>query len=147
MHTSTITVAVIDGAVAVSEDYYKREDSDFRIEWFSGTGAGGQHRNKCQNSCRVIHIPTGIMESRQSRSRENNLSDAKEAIIKKLDGEANRIKYGQIADIRKDQVGSGMRGDKVRTIRFQDDQIVDHRTNKQITAKKFMAGNMNDLWE
>lgn len=146
VHTSTITVAVIDGLVQVSESYSQRSETDFRIEWFSGTGNGGQARNKHQNSCRIIHIPTGIMEKRETRSRENSQKSAMEAIIIRLDQEIDRIKYGIIATERKEQVGSGMRGDKIRTIRFQDDNITDHNTGKQITAKKFMKGYMDLLW-
>ena len=50
---------------------------DFKLEWFSGTGAGGQHRNKTQNCCRITHIESGIMCTGQnSRSRVENQRDA-----------------------------------------------------------------------
>jgi protein subunit release factor A len=50
---------------------------DFKLEWFNGTGAGGQHRNKCANSCRITHIESGIMCTGQnSRSRVENQKDA-----------------------------------------------------------------------
>ena len=146
VHTSTITIAVIDNSVQVDEKYFKRSENDFKIEWFSGTGCGGQKRNKSQSSCRLIHIPTGIVEKRETRSRENSLKSAKEAIIERLDQEIDKIKYGIIAETRKDQVGSGMRGDKIRTIRFTDDIITDHRTNKKMSATMFMKGGMNQLW-
>lgn len=46
---------------------------DFRIEWYSGSGAGGQHRNKHQNCCRIIHIESGMVErGTESRSRADN---------------------------------------------------------------------------
>ena len=50
---------------------------DFRLEWFSGTGGGGQHRNKHQNCCRITHIETGIMTTGQTeRDRPSNQSKA-----------------------------------------------------------------------
>ena len=86
------------------------------------------------------------MESRQGRSRINNENDAKDALIKKLDGATDNEVSLVKAKIRKDQVGSGMRGDKIRTIRFQDDLATDHKSGKTITAKKYMRGFMDDLW-
>ena len=50
------------------------------------------------------------------------------------------------AAIRKAQVGTGMRGDKIRTYRFQDDVVKDHITNKTSSVKKVMAGNFDLLW-
>jgi len=146
VHTSTVTVAVINPDIVTGDAYTRRGDNDFRIEWFSGTGCGGQHKNKHQNSCRIIHIPTGIAEARQTRSRENSQSEAMAAILRRLDNELERDKLCSTATIRRDQVGTGMRADKIRTIRFQDDQVVDHRNGRRITADRFMKGYMNELW-
>ena len=146
VHTSTVTVAVIDPDVAVSDAYARREDDDFRIEWFSGTGKGGQNRNKVQCSCRVIHIPTGITETRQGRERTSNLTSAKAAIFIALDAAARGESSFKQATDRKEQVGSGMRGDKRRTYRFQDDQVNDHLTNKTASTKAVMKGDIDLLW-
>jgi len=146
VHTSTVTVAVINPDIEIDERYSKRSDDDFRSEWFSGTGKGGQKRNKSQSCIRLIHIPTGIVETVQSRSRETSYSEAKEALLKQLDSAMKAEKYGTLSSVRKDQVGSGMRGDKIRTIRFQDDIVVDNRTGKRITAEEYMKGHMNKLW-
>ena len=56
---------------------------DFKLEWFSGQGAGGQHRNKHQNCLRITHIATGLMAVGQnSRSRVENQKDAFERLAK-----------------------------------------------------------------
>lgn len=141
-----MTVAVIDDNFQTDKRYTQREDHDFYIEWFSGTGKGGQHRNKHQNSCRYYHLPTGLVETRQGRSRENNLSDAKAALLQKLDLANNEHVHNIIAADRKTQIGSGMRGDKIRTYRFQDDTVNDHLTNQRSTCKLIMRGNFNLLW-
>ena len=141
-----MTVAVVDADVAVSDDFLRRDDGDFRIEWFSGSGAGGQHRNKHQNSCRMIHVPTGLTEARQGRHREANLRDAKEALIAALDRAMAAERGSTQARDRKGQVGSGMRGDKSVTIRFQDDSVNHHDSGKRMTATRYMKGFMDELW-
>jgi peptide chain release factor 1 len=147
VHTSTVTVSVLNPeSIDINEDYQKISDGDFRVEWFSGSGAGGQHRNKKMNSCRFIHIPTGIMESRQGRKREDNLRQAKDAILKRLQEMQYSDRRKQSQDIKKTQAGSGMRGDKIRTYRFQDNYVVDHITGKSAKANKVMKGNFNLLW-
>lgn len=142
-----MTVAVIDDDVETDERYEQREDYHFYVEWFSGTGKGGQHRNKHQNSCRYYHLPTGLVESRQGRSRENNLADARSALLAKLDAAAHSSAHSAIAADRKQQVGSGMRGDKIRTYRFQDDTVNDHLTNQRSSCKLIMRGNFDLLWK
>lgn len=122
-------------------------DKDFEIEWYSGTGAGGQHRNKHQNSCRITHLASGMVSTAQCRSRENSLQEAKTAILEKLNGKASQEHREEVASVKKDQVGSGMRGDKVRTIQFQNDVVTDHRNGKKMNATKFMKGFMDQLWD
>lgn len=144
VHTSTVTVAVIDSAAEIKTATIP--DSQLKIEWYSGTGAGGQHRNKHQNSCRITHIPTGLVATAQCRSRENSLHEARSTVVQRLD-EINRTRYNSaVANDRKQQVGSGMRGDKIRTYRFQDDRVQDHITGKVSSVKKILAGNFDLLW-
>lgn len=58
---------------------------DFKLDWFSGSGAGGQHRNKHQNCCRITHLETGLMATGQnSRSRQTNQREAFERLVGKL---------------------------------------------------------------
>ncbi len=58
---------------------------DFKLEWYSGTGAGGQHRNKHQNCCRITHLETGIMETGQTeRDRPSNQRKAFEKLARKI---------------------------------------------------------------
>lgn len=144
VHTSTVTVAVIDGDKKyTTTDLNER---DLKIEWYSGTGAGGQHRNKHQNSCRITHIPTGTVATAQCRSRQNSYTEAIESIRERVDLQHESSYNQSVAIDRRDQVGSGMRGDKIRTYRFQDDVVKDHQTNKSASVKKVLAGNFHLLW-
>jgi peptide chain release factor 1 len=144
VHTSTVTVAVIDRIEGIGPSTIPQ--SDLRIEWYSGTGAGGQHRNKHQNSCRIVHIPTGIVATAQCRSRQNSLTEAMQTIQNQVDNIRQNQYNSNIASDRKQQVGSGMRGDKIRTYRFQDDVVKDHVNNSSSSVKKVLAGNFDLLW-
>jgi peptide chain release factor 1 len=147
VHTSTVTVAVMEHTEPdAGSPYLRRSDDDFRVEWFSGSGAGGQHRNRHLNCSRIWHVPTGLKQERQGRSREANYRDAMEALIGMLD---DRLRSGSKAvedDVRRQQIGSGMRGDKRRTYRFQDDVVTDHVTGKSMQASKAMRGGLPSLW-
>ena len=121
-------------------------DGDFRIEWFSGTGNGGQNKNKVQACCRLIHIETGLTQTAQTRSRENSYKLARERMVAALEKMYMVKQNAARAADRKDQVGSGMRGDKIRTYRFQDDTVVDHKTGKRAPLVKIMRGEFNLVW-
>ena len=142
VHTSTVTVAIIDPTVK----RYVISESDLKIEWYSGTGCGGQYRNKHQNSCRITHMPSGVVTTAQCRSRKNSLDLAKAEIIKRVEETQNNKIFNEMSSVRKEQVGSGMRGDKIRTYRFQDDSVKDHMTNKNTSVKKILSGNFDLLW-
>ena len=144
VHTSTVTVAVIDQSTSLIKTTIAK--NDLKIEWYSGTGAGGQYRNKHQNSCRITHIPTGTIAKSECRSRQNSLESAMAELQHRIDTDAKRSYNNSIASNRKSQVGSGMRGDKIRTYRFQDDVVQDHRTGKTAQTKKVLNGNFDLLW-
>ena len=146
VHTSSVTVAVINPEIKVNSQYSGIGDKDFKVEWFSGTGKGGQHRNKHQNSCKLTHVQSGLTETRQGRKRQTNLRDAKSSLINKLHNMRKGDKLRDIAVTRKDQVGSGMRGDKIRTYRFQDNSVADHNTNHRARCTKVMKGYIDLLW-
>lgn len=149
MHSSTVTVAVFDpdspDARALSA-YTQRRPEDFDVGWFSGTGAGGQNRNKVQASARLTHLPTGLVRTAQTRSRENSERLAREALELELDRQLE-AKRAELANAtRQGQIGSGERGDKRRTYRFQDDRVLDHTTQKSARCGDVMKGGFALLW-
>lgn len=141
VHTSTVTVSVLYGTQkqAATED-------EFEVQFFSGTGKGGQHRNKHQNCVRMIHRPTGLVQTASSRSREANLLEARAKLEVRLSERRTQISDNRRNEVRSAQIGSGQRGDKRRTYRFQDDQVVDHETGKRTTCSRFMKGALDELW-
>jgi peptide chain release factor 1 len=144
VHTSTVTVAVIDSLEGSIPS--QLNPKDLKIEWYSGTGAGGQYRNKHQNSCRITHLPTGTIAKSECRSRTNSLDQAMAEIQRRVDEQCQRQYNNTIAGDRKQQVGSGMRGDKIRTYRFQDDSVQDHLTGKRAKCSQILKGNIDHLW-
>lgn len=96
---------------------------DFKVEWFSGTGAGGQYRNKHQNCCRMTHIATGIMTIGQTeRDRPSNQRAAFrkmcELLVKHYVGENRRLRW---------RVGP----ETIRTYHEPDNRVVDHLSGHQ----------------
>tara|TARA_B100000745_G_C20145607_1_gene392830 strand:- start:1550 stop:1975 length:426 start_codon:yes stop_codon:yes gene_type:complete len=140
-----VTVAVLD-SVRTDPKYDMREEHHFYKEWFSGTGNGGQNRNKHQNCLRLYHLPTGIVQTIQGKSRTSNETQAMKELLKTLENMKTNQVQTDLNDDRQEKVGSGMRADKMRTYRFQDNQVNDHVSNKSTTCKKVMRGHFDDLW-
>lgn len=142
VHTSTVTCAVIEGARR-SKTY---PDSDFSVRYYSGTGKGGQRRNKVMSCVTMTHIPTGLSQNSNGRSRIDNEEEAKRLLLDRLrEMDLDNVSGNQNKK-RNAQIGSGMRGDKRRTYRFQDDSIVDHITGQTTSCKLFMRGGIERLW-
>ena len=146
VHSSTVTVAVMDPDRGVSGPWERVADGDFSVEWFSGTGCGGQNRNKVKSSCRICHLPSGIVRSAQTRSRENSKRLAMDAVLKALDelakSEGSRVEN----DERRSQLGAGERSDRRRTWVFRRDEVVDHLTGKRSRCSDAMSGGVDRLW-
>lgn len=140
-----MTVSVLDkeNDNSLFEEF---DEKDFHISFFSGTGPGGQNRNKVQASARIIHIPSGMVRTAQTRSRKNSVALAMSALLEDLREMSQKQVKGQENWKRKEQVGSGMRGDKRRTYRFQEGLVHDHITGKTLDLRSLMAGNTNQLW-
>lgn len=138
VHTSTITVAILD-----LEDVgnYVIRESDVDFVATRGTGPGGQNRNKVETCIVATHKPSGISVRIDTRSQYQNKKIALQVLNARL-SEMDRFKklVAQNND-RKTQIGTGMRGDKIRTYREQDDRITDHRTNKKFSLSDWVKGN------
>lgn len=140
--TSTVTVAVLP----INSNLFKIKESDLKWETKRGSGAGGQHRNVTESAVKVTHIPTGITaECQNERSQFRNKKSALEILTARLISMEEEKKQNKINNKRKNQIGKGARGDKIRTYRFQDDIVINHITNKKINLAKILAGNLDLL--
>ena len=143
MHSSTVTVAIMGDAAQGDPRCARRAPSDFRIDWVSGTGCGGQHRNKHANSARVTHLPTGTVRTAQTRSRVNSLQEATAALNEALDRLATDASASETNGSRRACMGTGERSDKRRTYRYQDGWVVDHVSGKRAPIDRVMAGGFD----
>jgi peptide chain release factor 1 len=138
VQTSTITVAVLP---APSETQVRIDERDVDWQATRGSGAGGQHRNKTDSAVQVWHRPTGIMvRCEAERSQHQNLATAMALLRTRLAEAAGSKAHGDRNATRRAQIGSGQRGDKVRTIRVRDGVVTDHRTDHKWDWDQYRRG-------
>lgn len=117
------------------------DERDVDIVTTRGTGPGGQHRNKVESCVVATHKATGLKVRVDMRSQHQSKAMALKILASRLqEAEASGSAAGR-ANERRQQVGSGMRGDKVRTYRTQDDRVTDHRSNQTWSLKQWMRGD------
>jgi len=138
VHTSTITVAVLP---ELSPLELRLEERDLDWSTCRGTGAGGQKRNKTESTVLLTHRPTGIqVRCETARSQLLNRQTALAMLRARLHAIAEERQQTERAADRRRQVGSGMRGDKRRTIRCQDGTVFDHVTGQRWQLKTYLRG-------
>ena len=144
VHTSTATVAVLPEAQAIDTVI---SSSDLRIDVFRASGAGGQHVNTTDSAVRITHIPTGVVVSCQDeRSQHKNKAKALKRLEARILAARQEEHEMKMSKERKDQVGTGMRAEKVRTYNFPQNRVTDHQVN--LTLKKLdmvIEGNMDEI--
>jgi peptide chain release factor 1 len=145
VHTSAATVAVLPEA---EEADVVINPADLEITTQKSGGAGGQHVNKTESAIRILHRPSGIaVLCQEERSQLSNRLRAMTWIRARL-FEAERARIAQErAAARKDQVGSGERGDRIRTYNFPQNRITDHRINfTGYSLDRYISGECDELY-
>lgn len=143
VHSSTITVAALP---LPSEAEISIDPRDLKWSFCRGSGAGGQHRNVTDSAVRVTHTPTGVSVTCESeRSQYHNKRTALALLHTRLEKATQLDAYGRRASDRRNQIGSGMRGDKRRTVRCQSGQVIDHITGRKLSAKEYFKGVLGRL--
>ena len=137
---STATVAVLPEAEE-TELYIAPED--LRIDTYRSGGAGGQHVNKTESAIRITHLPTGLVaECQDERSQYKNKDRAMKILRSRLYARQRAEEDAAQAALRRSQIGGAERAERIRTYRFHEKIVVDHRLSGE--SKSFPLGPVLD---
>lgn len=144
VHTSTASVAVLP---IVEAKEVQLKESDLEVTFSRAGGPGGQNVNKVETAVRILHKPTGIVvASREERAQHANREKAMEILRAKLFEIQKEQSVGSVDQIRREQIGTGERSEKIRTYNFPEDRITDHRIGKKFhNIEKILEGDFDPI--
>jgi peptide chain release factor 1 len=144
IHTSTATVAVLPEADEIDVEI---DSKDLEISTFCSSSAGGQHMQKNETAIRIIHRPTGLVSTCQDeRSQAQNKLKAMAVLRSQILQQRRDEAAAERAGMRKGQIGSGDRSEKIRTYNFPQSRITDHRVGFQMhNMVTFMDGDIQPM--
>ena len=144
VHTSTATVAVLP---EMEEVDVQINPADIEMQVYRASGAGGQHVNKTSSAVRLIHKPSGIVVAcQEERSQLQNREKCMRMLASKLyEIEQERVE-SEVTGMRRSQVGTGMRNERIRTYNFPQGRVTDHRIGLTLyKIDQIMDGNIDDI--
>ncbi|MBS3902844.1 MAG: PCRF domain-containing protein [Anaplasmataceae bacterium] len=144
VHTSTASVAILP---EVEAKEVQIKESDLEVTFSRAGGPGGQNVNKIESAVRIHHKPTGIVVGcRTERHQHANREKAMNILRAKLYEHEQAEAAGSVGSMRKEQIGTADRSEKIRTYNFPDDRITDHRIGKKWhNIEKILDGNLEPI--
>ena len=144
IHTSTCSVAILP---LRKKPTLEINMGDIDMEYSRAGGAGGQNVNKVESAVRLIHKPTGIdVRSQSERSQLKNREKAMTLLIAKLEMMHEEEEAKKSAEVRKNQIGTGDRSEKIRTYNFPQSRVTDHRIKESWhNLEEIMAGRLDPV--
>ena len=144
VHTSTASVAIMP---VVEAKEVTINPSDLEITFFRSSGPGGQNVNKVETAVRILHKPTGVVVSSQtSRTQMENREHAMDILRSKIHEAELKKQQAEMGELRRSQIGSADRAEKIRTYNFPQDRITDHRLGKKFhNLEKVLDGEIDPI--
>ena len=144
VHTSTATVAVLP---EMEEVDVQLNPGDIEMQVYRASGAGGQHVNKTSSAVRLIHKPTGIVVAcQEERSQLQNREKCMRMLASKLYEQEQERLSSEVTGLRRSQVGSGMRNERIRTYNFPQGRVTDHRVGLTLyKIDAIMDGDLDEI--
>jgi len=144
IHTSAVTVAVMPEA---EETDVAIDPNDIRVDVYRSTGHGGQSVNTTDSAVRITHIPTGMVVTCQDeKSQLKNKSKAMRVLRARLYEKEQEERRKEESELRKLQIGSGDRSDRVRTYNYPQSRVTDHRIGLTLySLENFLEGEMDEI--
>ncbi|MHA7874650.1 peptide chain release factor 1 [Roseivivax sp.] len=143
IHTSAATVAVLPEAAEVDIEI---DPNEIRVDTMRASGAGGQHVNTTDSAVRITHVPTGIVVTSSEKSQHRNREIAMQVLRTRLFDAERQKAASERSDLRRAQVGSGDRSERIRTYNFPQGRLTDHRINLTLyKLDQVMAGDLDEV--